>query len=70
MGGDKKEGFFKYINGNRQCENNISPLQDEDGLLTNRNRDKAEVFKAFFASIFNMGDGPRESQCPELEKHD
>lgn len=70
MGDDKKEGFFKYINGNRQYKNNISPLQDEDGLLTSRERDKAEVFKAFFASIFNMDDSPRESQCPELDNYD
>lgn len=62
---NKKEVFFKYINGNRQCKNNISPLQDKDGHLTNRDRDKAEVFKAFFASDFNMDDGPRECQCLE-----
>ncbi|RMC20265.1 hypothetical protein DUI87_01111 [Hirundo rustica rustica] len=43
---------------------------DEDGHLTNRDMDKAEVFNAFFASIFIMDDGPRESQCPELEDHD
>ncbi|KAJ7411538.1 hypothetical protein WISP_102382 [Willisornis vidua] len=33
-------------------------------------RDKAEVFNIFFASLFNMDDGPRGSQCPELEDHD
>ncbi|KAJ7400347.1 rna-directed dna polymerase from mobile element jockey-like [Pitangus sulphuratus] len=31
--------------------------------------DKAEVFNAFFASVFNTNDGPRGSQCPELEDH-
>ncbi|KAJ7411239.1 hypothetical protein WISP_103670 [Willisornis vidua] len=44
--------------------------QDEDGHLTNRNRDKAEVFIAFFALVFNTDDGTRGSQCPELEDHD
>ncbi|KAJ7410341.1 adaptin ear-binding coat-associated protein 1 [Willisornis vidua] len=43
---------------------------DEDGHLTNRDRDKAELFNAFFASVFNMGDRPSVSQCPELEDHD
>ncbi|KAJ7427520.1 hypothetical protein WISP_06063 [Willisornis vidua] len=33
-------------------------------------RDKTEVFNAFFDSVFNMDDGPRGSQCPELEDHD
>ncbi|KAJ7420834.1 hypothetical protein WISP_46285 [Willisornis vidua] len=42
--------------------------QDGDGHLTNRDRDKAEMFNAF--SVFNMNDGPRGSQCPELKDHD
>lgn len=46
--------------------------KDKDSHLTNRDRvrDKAEVFKTFFASIFNMGDGSSKSHCPELENHD
>ncbi|RMC14068.1 hypothetical protein DUI87_09156 [Hirundo rustica rustica] len=40
---------------------------DVDDQLTNR--DKAEVFNVFFASIFNVNDGPKEFQCPELEDH-
>ncbi|KAF4796459.1 hypothetical protein TURU_083970 [Turdus rufiventris] len=43
---------------------------DEDGHLTKRDMDKAEVLNAFFASIFNTDDGPRGSQCHELEDHD
>ncbi|KAJ7409144.1 hypothetical protein WISP_116389 [Willisornis vidua] len=43
-------------------------LQDEDGQLTNRDRDKAEAFNPFFASVFNMNE--RGSQCPEPEDHD
>ncbi|KAJ7418777.1 hypothetical protein BTVI_27522 [Pitangus sulphuratus] len=48
----------------------ISLSQDEDGHLTNRDRDKAEVFNAFFAFVFSRDDGPRGSQCPELEDRD
>lgn len=58
---ETKKRFLKYINGKRQCRNNNSFLQDEDGHITNRDMDKAEVFNAFFASVFNI------DQCPELE---
>ncbi|KAJ7424102.1 hypothetical protein WISP_30412 [Willisornis vidua] len=44
--------------------------KDENGNLVNSGRDKPEMFNAFFASIFNMDNGPRGSQCPELEDHD
>lgn len=30
----------------------------------------AEVFNAFFASLFKTDDQARGSQCPELDKHD
>ncbi|KAJ7403513.1 hypothetical protein BTVI_76342 [Pitangus sulphuratus] len=49
---------------------NYRHKDDEDGHLTNRDRDKAKMFTAFFASVFNMDDGPRGPQCPELEDHD
>ncbi|KAJ7408906.1 rna-directed dna polymerase from mobile element jockey-like [Willisornis vidua] len=67
--GDNKKSFFKYINGNRQYRNIIGPLQDETGHLTSGDRIKAEVFSALFASVFNMDEGPRGSQCRELEDH-
>ncbi|KAJ7424999.1 rna-directed dna polymerase from mobile element jockey-like [Pitangus sulphuratus] len=40
---------------------------DEHGHLTNRDRDKTEVFNNFFSSVFNIDDGPRGFQSPELE---
>lgn len=51
--GTIKRVFFKYINGNRQCKNNISPLQDEGGCLTNgdTDMDKTEMFNVFFACL-------------------
>lgn len=64
------KSFFKYINGNRQCKNIISPFQDEDGYLTNWGRGKAEVFNTFFMSVFSISDGLRGSQCSELEDSD
>ncbi|NXL24651.1 RTXE polymerase, partial [Setophaga kirtlandii] len=65
-----KKKNFKYNNGKRQCKNNIDPLQDVDGHLTNRDMDKAEVFNVFLASVFNTDAGPRGSQCPEMKNHD
>ncbi|KAJ7418390.1 rna-directed dna polymerase from mobile element jockey-like [Pitangus sulphuratus] len=45
-------------------------IQDEDGHLTNMDRDKSEVFNAFFSSVFDTDDRPKGSQCPKLEDHD
>ncbi|KAF4789422.1 hypothetical protein TURU_151347 [Turdus rufiventris] len=44
---------------------NTDPLHEQDGHLTNRDRDKAEVLMTFFASVFNMDDGSRKSQYPD-----
>lgn len=44
----------------RQSSNNIDPLLDEDGHLTNGDIGKPEMFNAFFASALMMGfGGPR-----------
>ncbi|TRZ24909.1 hypothetical protein HGM15179_002130 [Zosterops borbonicus] len=54
------------------CEEGLARImaQDENVHLTNRDMDTAEVFNAFSASTFNMDDGPRGSQCPEMEDPD
>lgn len=52
--GTKNRIFFKHINGKRQCKNIISPFQDGDGHLTNRERDMAEVFSTSFVSVCKM----------------
>lgn len=51
-----------HIDGKKQCKNNINPLQDEDGHLTNRERHNAEVFNRFLAYVFNMDARSRGSQ--------
>ncbi|GAB0182551.1 mitochondrial enolase superfamily member 1 [Grus japonensis] len=38
--------------------------------ITNRDIDKAEMFNAFFASVFNTDDGLWDPRCPELEDCD
>ncbi|KAK4808482.1 hypothetical protein QYF61_005799 [Mycteria americana] len=49
---------------------NIGLLLDEVSHVTNRDVDKAEMFKAFFTSVFNTNDGPWNPQSPLLEDHD
>ena len=41
----------------RRIRDNIDPLLDEVGHLTNKDVDKVEMFDAFFASVFNINDG-------------
>ncbi|KAK4807113.1 hypothetical protein QYF61_018454 [Mycteria americana] len=67
---DNKKGFSKSINSKRRTRDNIGPLLDEVGHLTNGDVDKAEMFNAFFASVFNTDDGPWDPQSPVLEHHD
>ncbi|GAB0204012.1 mitochondrial enolase superfamily member 1 [Grus japonensis] len=68
--GDNKKGFFKYVNNKRRTRDNIGSLLDENGHLTNRDIDKAEMFNAFFTSVFNTDDGLWDPRCPELEDRD
>ncbi|GAB0206495.1 mitochondrial enolase superfamily member 1 [Grus japonensis] len=67
---DNKKGFLKYVNSKRRTRDNIGPLLDEVGHLTNRDVDKAEMFNAFFASVFNTSDGPWDPWSPVLKQHD
>ncbi|RMC09868.1 hypothetical protein DUI87_13655 [Hirundo rustica rustica] len=67
----KKTGVQKLIVNPKWSLKRVEMgVQDEDDHVTNRDMDKAEVFNAFFACVINTDDGPRESQCPELEDHD
>ncbi|TRZ09559.1 hypothetical protein HGM15179_017547 [Zosterops borbonicus] len=67
--GTIKRDFLNKIKAVGSAKNTIGPFQDEDGHLADRDRNKAEVLNAAFASSFET-DGPRGSQCSELEDHD
>ncbi|KAK4828562.1 hypothetical protein QYF61_027531 [Mycteria americana] len=67
---DNKKGFFKYVNSKRRTRANIGVLLDEVGHLKNRDVDKAEMFNAFFTSVFNTNDGPGDPWSPALEDCD
>ena len=45
--------FYKHINSKRKTRENLHPLSDAEGNLVTKDRDKAEVLNAFFASVFN-----------------
>lgn len=49
---------------------NVGPLLDGDGHLTNKDTGKTEKFNAFFASVFNINDGLWYPRCPEPEDCD
>ncbi|GAB0177896.1 hypothetical protein GRJ2_000254900 [Grus japonensis] len=58
--GDNKKGFFKYANNKRRTRDNIGSLLDENGHLTNRDIDKAEIslmLSSPLSSTLMMGSG-------------
>ena len=67
---DNKKGFLKYVNSKRRSKENLGLIFVEDGRLTNSDEEKAEAFKAFFASFFNNTDRPWAARSSELEDHD
>lgn len=48
-----KKVSFTHVNDKKAGRNNIGPLQDEGGHLTNTNMDKSKMFNALLAFIFN-----------------
>lgn len=53
-----QKGFLKYVNSKSRIRDNIGPLLDGVSHLTNRDIGKAEMFNAFYTSVFNTNDGP------------
>lgn len=64
---DNKKGFLKYVNSKGRIRDNIGPLLDEVSHFTNKDVDKAEMFNAFFTTVYNMDYGLCEPWGPVLE---
>lgn len=69
MEGNKK-AFLKYVNGKRERRTRANICWILDGLLINREIDKAGKFNAFFTSVFNNSDRLWDFSYPELEDCD
>lgn len=65
-----KKVFLKYLNSKQRTRENTGMLIDGVSHLTNRDTDNAEVFNAFFASVFNTNTGPWDPRRPVLEDRD
>ncbi|TRZ14353.1 hypothetical protein HGM15179_012750 [Zosterops borbonicus] len=61
---DYKKCFYKYINGKRNGKTNFYSLLDAGGNLLTADEEKAEVPKAFFASVFSG-----KMACPQDNCH-
>jgi len=65
---DNKKCFYKYFDNEKRAKENLHPLFDAGGNTANKDKEKAKVLKAFFASVFNSQTGYSQgSQPPVLE---
>ncbi len=49
--------FYKYANKTFSCKQQIGPLLDENGCITNDPKKKADSFAKFFSSVFTKDNG-------------
>lgn len=49
---DNGKGFCKHINSKKKMRENLGSLLNGAGDVVTYDREKAEVFDAFFASVF------------------
>ncbi|CAM4377561.1 unnamed protein product [Caretta caretta] len=47
-----KKGFFRYVVNKKKAKESVGPLLNEGGNLVTEDVEKANVFNAFFASVF------------------
>lgn len=50
---DMKKYSYKHISKKRKTKENLQPLLEVGKHIVTKNEETAEVFKAFFVSVFN-----------------
>jgi len=61
-----KKCFYKYIGNKKRAKENLHPLLDVRGNIVNKDEEKVEVLKAFFASVFNSQTGYFQGTQPSV----
>jgi len=68
---DNKKCFYKYISNKRRAKENLHHFLDAAENTVTKDEVKAEVFNAFFASVFNSKTScSPATQPPQLEDRD
>jgi len=68
---ENKNLFYKYINNKRMAKENFHPFLDVAGNMSTEDKEKAEVFSAFFMSVVkSQNDYSWGTLPPDLEVSD
>ena len=58
------KAFFAYVNSKKRSSNIVGPLKDAQGTVIENNKDTADMFNSYFASVFTV---ENSSSVPEPE---
>ena len=67
---NNKKGFYRYISQKRKVKGSIPPLTTKTGKLVKKDKEKAEVLKNIFASVFTINLSYNTSRVDGLQNGD
>jgi len=56
------KAFFAYVNSKKRSSNKVGPLKDAQGTVIENNKETADIFNSYFASVFTV---ENSSSVPE-----